>query len=137
AWQQFTLAYCESDNGAHYYFFDQNVQSRSSATMGDRTRYLRQYFSFVRLNARRVGAVSGDSRLDPLAFRNVNGKMVVVVKTTSGAPVTIQRLPPGTYGVTYTTASESFVAGNDIAVGSSGTLQVTMPGAGVITIHQR
>ena len=137
AWQQFTLAYCESDNGAHYYFFDQNVQSRSSATMGDRTRYLRQYFSFVRLNARRVGAVSGDGRLDPLAFRNVNGKMVVVVKTTSGATVTIQRLPPGTYGVTYTKASESFVAGNDIAVGSSGTLQVTMPGAGVITIHQR
>jgi hypothetical protein len=137
AWQQFTLAYCGPDNGAHYYFFDENVQSGSSAVMGDRTRYFRQYFSFVRLNARRIGAVSGDSRLDPLAFRNVNGKVVVIVKTTTGAPVAINRLPPGTYGVTYTTASESFVAGSDIAVGSSGTLRVTMPGAGVITIYQR
>jgi hypothetical protein len=137
AWQQFTLAYCEADNGAQYYFFDQNVRSGSSVVMGDRTRYLRQYFSFVRLHARRIGAVSGDSRLDPLAFRNVNGKVVVIVKATTGAPVAIRNLPPGTYGFTYTTASESFAGGSDIAVSSSGTLQVTMPAAGVLTIHQR
>lgn len=137
AWQQFTLAFCGTDNGAHYYYFNENVQSASSATMGDRTRYFRQYFSFVRLHARRIGAVSGDSRLDPLAFRNVNGKVIVVVKTTTSAPVVIRRLPPGTYGVTYTTAAESFVSASNITVGSSGTLQATMPAAGVITIHQR
>ena len=136
AWQQFTLAYCESDNGAQYYFFDQNAPG-SSATMGHRTRFFRQYFPFVRLNARRIGAVSGDSRLDPLAFRNVDGRVVVIVKATAEAPVQLRRLPPGTYGVTFTTQSQSFASLTDVTVGSSGMLQVTMPDAGVITIYQR
>jgi hypothetical protein len=137
AWQQFTLAYCETDNGAQYYFFDQNIQASSSATMGNRTRYFRQYFPYVRLNARRIGAVSGDSRLDPLAFRNANGRVVVIVKATTGAPVQLRRLPPGTYGATFTTSSQSFIALDDVSVGSSGTLHLTMPDAGVITIFQR
>jgi hypothetical protein len=79
AWQQFTLAYCAPDNGAQYYFFDEAVAS-STVTMGSRTRYFRQYFPFIRLNARRIGAVSGDNRLEPLAFRNADGKVAVVVK---------------------------------------------------------
>lgn len=138
AWQQFTLAFCEDgDNGAHYYFFDENVQGSASVVMGDRTRYLRQYFSFVRLNARRVGAVAGDSRLDPLAFRNADGKFVVVIKTSAATPITLRRLPPGSYGVTFTTASQSFAVLDDVQVGPSGEGQVNMPGAGVITIHQR
>ena len=137
AWQQFTLAYCEADNGAQYYYFDQNVTASSSATMGQRTRYFRQYFSFIRLNARRIGAESGDNRLDPLAFRNVDGRIVVVVKATAGAPVQLRRLPAGTYGATFTTSAQSFVSLADVTVGSSGMLQVTMPDAGVITIYQR
>lgn len=137
AWQQFTLAYCGSDNGAHYYWFDENVQSSSSARMGDRTRYLRQYFSFVRLHARRIGAVSGDSRLDPLAFRNADGRMVVIVKATAGATIQLRRMPPGLYGITFTTSSQSFASLGDVSVGSSGTLQATMPDAGVMTIYQR
>jgi hypothetical protein len=137
AWQQFTLAYCVPDNGAQYYFFDEAVASASSVTMGSRTRYFRQYFPFIRLHARRIGAVSGDSRLDPLAFRNADGGLVVVVKASSEAPVQLRRLPPGTYGVTFTTASQSFVSLADVTVGSSGTLQVTMPDAGVMTIFHR
>ena len=136
SWQQFTLAYCVSDNGAQYYYFDETVAS-SSVRMGSRTRYFRQYFPFIRLHARRIGAVSGDSRLDPLAFRNADGGIAVVVKASSGAPVQLRRLPPGTYGVTFTTASQSFVSLSDVTVGSSGTLQVTMPDAGVMTIHRR
>ena len=136
AWQQFTLAYCAPDNGAQYYFFDQAVAS-SSVTMGSRTRYFRQYFPFIRLHARRIGAASGDSRLDPLAFRNTGGGVVVVVKAASGAPIQLRRLPPGTYGVTFTTSSQSFVSLADVAVNSSGTLQVTMPDAGVMTIYRR
>jgi hypothetical protein len=136
AWQQFTLAYCAPDNGAQYYFFDEAVAS-STVTMGSRTRYFRQYFPFIRLNARRIGAVSGDNRLEPLAFRNADGKVAVVVKAASGAPVQIRRLPPGTYGVTFTTSSQSFVSLADITVDASGTLQATMPDAGVMTIYQR
>lgn len=137
AWQQFTLAYCGADNGAHYYWFDESAQSSSSARMGERTRYFRQYFSFVRLHARRIGAVSGDSRLDPLAFRNADGRIVVVVKASAEASIQVRRLPAGDYGVTFTTSSQSFVSLPDVTVGSSGTLQVAMPDAGVITIYQR
>ena len=137
AWQQFTLAYCAPDNGAQYYFFDQAVVSPSNVIMGSRTRYFRQYFPFIRLHARRIGAVSGDNRLDPLAFRNADGGIVVVVKATTGAPVQLRRLPTGTYGVTFTTSSQSFVSLTDVTVGSSGALQVTMPDAGVMTIYRR
>ena len=136
AWQQFTLAYCAPDNGAQYYFFDEAVAS-STVTMGSRTRYFRQYFPFIRLNARRIGAVSGDNRLDPLAFRNSDGGLAVVVKAANEAPVQLRRLPAGTYGITYTTSSQSFVSLADVTVGSSGTLQVTMPDAGVMTIYRR
>jgi hypothetical protein len=136
AWQQFTLAYCSADDGAQYYRFDQSVPS-ATAVMGDRTRYFRQYFSFIRLNARRIGAVSGDDRLDPLAFRNASGRIVVVVKASAGAPVQLRRLPGGLYGIRFTTASQTFVSLADVSVDSSGILQVTMPDAGVITIYQR
>jgi hypothetical protein len=138
SWQQFVLAWCAtSDNGGHYYRFDQTVQTSSSVTLGGRSRYFRQYFPFIRLNARRIGAASGDSRLDPLAFRNANGRVVVVIKAAEGASMQLRRLPPGSYGVTFTTASQSFVSLGDMNVSASGTLQVSIPAAGVITIHQR
>lgn len=138
SWQQFVLAFCAStDNGGRYYQIDQTVPTAPRVVMGSRTRYLRQYFPFIRFNAQRVSAVSGDSRLDPLAFRNANGKLVVVVAATSAAPVQVGRLPSGTYGVTYTTATQTFVSLPDVVVGASGVLQTSMPAAGVITIHAR
>ena len=138
AWQQFTLAYCSTtDNGSNYYRIDQTVPSSPRVIMNSRTRYFRQYFAFVRLNARRIGAVSGDARLEPLAFRNVNGSYVVVVRSSAPAPVQVRRLPPGTYGITMTTATQTFVSLPDVVVDASGTLQTSIPGAGVMTIHQR
>lgn len=138
AWQQFALAWCATqDNGGHYYRIDQSVPTAPKLILSSRARYLRQYFSFVRLGARRIGAVSGDARLDPVAFRNANGKLVVVVAAAEGAPVQLRHLPAASYGITFTTATQSFVSLPDVAVGSAGTLQVSMPSAGVMTIHQR
>jgi len=138
SWQQFALAFCSpSDGGAEYYRIDQSVPSSPRVLMNSRTRYFRQYFAFVRMNARRVGAVSGDSRLDPLAFRNTNGKYVVIVRASTGAPVQLRRMPPGTYGITVTTASQTFVSLPDVVVGAAGTLQASIAAAGVITISQR
>lgn len=138
AWQQFVLAYCStSDTGGHYYRFDQTVKTSSSVVLSGAARYFRQYFPFIRLNARRIGALTGDARLDPLAFRNANGKVVVVIKVTNGASMQVRRLPAGTYGITYTTGTQSFASLADASVGAAGTLQVSMPSAGVITIYQR
>jgi hypothetical protein len=138
AWQQFALAFCgTTDNGGVYYRIEVTTPTSPKVITNSRTRYLRQYFSFVRLNAVRVGATSGNTVLDPLAFRNTNNKLVVVIKASAGAPVQLRRLPAGTYGVTFTTATQTFASLPDVAVSTAGLLQVTMPAAGVMTIHQR
>ena len=137
SWQQFVLGFCGSDNGGAYYVVNQSNPSSPRIVMADRSRYLRQYFSYIRFNARRIGALSGDSRLDPLAFRNTDGKLVVVVAVASAGPVPLRRLPPGSYGATFTTATQSFVQLPDMQVGTTGTAQLTMPAKGVVTIFAR
>lgn len=137
AWQQFALAFCSSDTGGNYYWVDQSVASSPRVIQASRSRYLRQYFQFIRLGAHRVGAVSGDPRFDPLAFMNASGKLVVVIRATGAGPMELRRLPSGLYGVTFTTANQTFASLPDAVVGSSGSLQVSMPADGVITIFQR
>jgi hypothetical protein len=138
AWQQFTLAFCSpQDAGGTYYRIDQSVPTSPKLILSSRAQFLRQYFSFIRLGSHRIGALSGDSRLDPLGFQNASGKLVVVIEATEGAPVQLRRLPAGSYGITFTTATQTFASLPDVAVTAAGTLQVSMPSAGVITIHQR
>ena len=137
-WQQFTLAFCNPrDDGDTYYRIDQSNPTSPVVVMAGRSRYLRQYFSFVRDNARRIGAVSGESRLDPLAFRNSNGKIAVVILATGAAPVHVRGLPSGTYGVRFTTSTDTFASLPDAVVDAAGALQVAMPAAGVMTIFAR
>jgi hypothetical protein len=136
SWQQFTLAFCLTDRGGAYYVIDQSNPGAPVINMGSRTRYLRQYFSFIRLDAVRVGATSGDSRFDPLAFRNTNGKLVVVVRATSSGTAELRGLPSGTFGVFRTTGSLTFASGQDVTV-VGGAASFTMPAAGVMTIVQR
>jgi hypothetical protein len=138
AWQQFTLAFCGGqDTGGNYYRIDQSNPVSPVVIMGSRTRYLRQYFSFIRQDALRIGAVSGESRLDPLAFRNSNGKIAVVIRATGAAPVHVRGLPPGTYGVRFTTSTDNFASLPDAVVDAAGSLQVAMPASGVMTIFAR
>jgi hypothetical protein len=136
AWEQFTLAYCASDDGSAYYLVNQSNPAAPVVNMGNLTRYLRQYFSFVRLGAIRIGAASGDSRFLPVAFQNPNGKLVVVIQTTGAASFTVRRLPAGAWGATWTTASQTFTSGPDIQMLPAGTT-VNIPAAGVITLVQR
>ena len=51
AWQQYTLAFPTTDNGAQYF---QIVDGRP--VVASRTRYLRQYFHYVRMGAQRLGS---------------------------------------------------------------------------------
>jgi hypothetical protein len=138
AWQQFALAFCNpQDTGGDYYRVDDSNPASPKVILTGRARYLRQYFPFIRLNAQRIGAFSGEPLLDPLAFRNSNGKLAIIIMASNNAPVQLRGLPAGVYGVTYTTDSQSFVAAADVVVGAAGTLVTSMPSAGVITIHQR
>jgi len=130
AWQQFTLAYCTGDNGAQYY-----VVNGNSISMGSRTKLLRQYFKFIRAGAVRVDAQTGNSKFDPVAFKNANGKFVVVVKATGSGSLNVTGIPSGTYGIKYTTDSAYDVDLADVSIASGGAVNASIPGPGVLTVY--
>lgn len=136
SWQQYTIAFCTNDSGAQYYVIDQNA-SPPRLLIGDRTKFLRQYFLFVRRDAVRVGATTTSSQLQPLAFRNANGKFVVVVKAGDGETFSVSGLPAGQYGIKFTTPSQYDVDLADATIAAGEMVSTTIPTSGVITIYQR
>lgn len=138
SWQQFTLAGPASwgpDGGDRYYIVDDSVVTNPIITMGSKTKFLRQYFKFIRAGARRIQALSGTQTFDPIAAINTNGKYVVVVKANAGGSFSVQNLPPGTYGIKYTTMNEFNVDLGDVAVAPGELLSTGIPASGVITIY--
>jgi hypothetical protein len=137
AWQQYTLAYPTSDNGAQYYTIDLSNPSTPRVNMGSRTKFLRQYFKYIRRGAQRIGASADSGDFDPLAFINTDGKYVVVVKANRGGAFSVQGLPAGTYGVKYTTASQYDVDAADQTIVAGQALEASIPDTGVITVFAR
>jgi hypothetical protein len=140
AWQQYVLAgpiSWGSDSGDRYYIIDDTDAANPIITMGSRTKFLRQYFKFIRIGAQRIEALTGNTNFDPVAFINPDGKYVVVVKASSGGNFSIQGLPAGTYGIKYTTVSQYDRDLSDKAVGSGQALSTNIPAAGVISIYAR
>jgi len=136
SWGQFVLAsdIANTDNGSMYFMIS---PSTGAVTYGSRTKFLRQYFKFVRRGARRIGGSSNNANLDPLAFINANGKYVVVVKATAGQSFNIVGMPAGTYGIKYTTSSQYDFNLPDQSIGSGGVVTTNIPAAGVITIYAK
>ena len=140
SWQQFVLAGPVSwgpDSGDRYYIIDDSIVTNPVIIMGSRTKFLRQYFKFIRTGAQRIEALTGNTTFDPLAFINTNGKYVVVVKAGSGGSFSIQNLPAGTYGIKYTTASQYNVDLTDVTITPGQSLSTNITAAGVITIYAR
>ena len=135
AWQQYTLAYCSGDNGGSYYWVDQSNPNNPVVKMGSRTKFLRQYFKFIRSGAVRIGATGDNSNFDPLAFINKNGTYVVVVKASQAGSFTVQGLPAGVYGIKYTTESQYDVNLPSQTIQNGQSLTTSIPGSGVITIY--
>jgi hypothetical protein len=133
AWQQYALAYCDkSDDGYKYYIVNGN-----SFSIGSRTKFLRQYFKFIKPGAFRIGSNSNNGNFDPLAFINPDGKYVVVVDANQGGTMSINGLKPGTYSLKYTTASQYNIDLPDVTVGAGQSLSASIPAAGVITIYAK
>jgi hypothetical protein len=135
AWQQFALAFPTVDNGAQYFVVDRNDPSNPQVRIGSRTKFLRQYFKFVRHGALRLGATSNNEAIDPLCFRNKDGKYVVVIKAGGGGAISIRGLPAGIYGIKYTTNSQYDIDAADATITSGQSLETNIPAAGVITIY--
>jgi O-glycosyl hydrolase len=135
AWQQFTLGFCTNDNGAQYYWIDVSNPNNPSVNRGSKTRYLRQYFKFIRSGAVRIEATGDNANFDPLAFINSDGKYVVVVKANQGGSITIQGLPAGEYGIKYTTNSQYDINLSNQTIQNGQSINTSIPATGVITIY--
>lgn len=130
AWQQYTLAFPTNDNGGHYYGI-----VNGQPVMGDRSRYLRQYFHYVRMGARRVAAQSNSPLDRPVAFQNANGRVVVVIHLGQPDSIEVRGLRPGNYGASLTTSTETGKELGDQVVGSDGRFALAAPATGVLTIY--
>jgi hypothetical protein len=142
AWQQFTLAFgstgTPADTGGNYYnLFLSQTTPQLIVQMGSRTKFLRQYFKFIRAGAQRIEATTSNTNFDPVAFINKDGKYVTVVKASAAGTFTINSLAPGSYGIKYTTASQYNIDYPDQNIVAGQSLTTNIPAAGVITIYAK
>ena len=117
------------------YNIDDSDPARPQVTLSYPTKFVRQYFKFVRARAVRIEATSNSKVFDPIAFMNSDGKFVVVVKAGTVGSFTIQGLPSGTYGIKYTTSLQYNIDLADVTIRAGQALAASIPGRGVITVY--
>jgi hypothetical protein len=137
AWQQYALAGCGRDDGSMYIRVDDTDPTNPKVALASQARLFSQYFRFVRLGAQRIDVATVTNGCDPVAFRNADGGIVLVMRS-SGGSCSATGLPEGVYGVVFSTVSEYDGRLADVTVDSPDeAVTVTMPAAGVVTIHSR
>ncbi|RMF58472.1 MAG: hypothetical protein D6748_08615 [Calditrichaeota bacterium] len=137
SWQQFTLCHPTEDNGAQYYWIDLNSSSQPKVNTGLRTHYLRLYFHYIHRGAHRIGAVTNNPDFDPLAFKNPDGSLVVVIRCFTPGKLSLEHLPEGTYGIVYCGHKRYNVSLPDFYLQAGTALETSVPRSGVITIYQK
>ncbi|MBI4674399.1 MAG: hypothetical protein HY741_22370 [Chloroflexi bacterium] len=114
AWQRFILGddyLCGMCVAGKYYNIDQSDPLDPQVSMVQDSKFLRQYFRFIRKGAVRIQANSTNAAFDPVAFINANGSYVVVVKASASGSFSVQGLPAGTYGIKYTVTVKDATTG--------------------------
>jgi hypothetical protein len=140
SWQQYALAgplTWGDDDGSRYFLVDDKNPARPVIITASRTKFLKQYFKFVRSGAVRVEAITNDQDLDPVAFVNPDKKYVLVIKAAGPGSVSVEDLPAATYGIFYTTAKQYDAALPDVTITQGQTLHASIPDAGALTIFAR
>lgn len=116
AWQQYTLGYPTTDNGAQYY-----VITNGHPVLGSRSLGLRQYFKYIRAGAVRVRGTSDKAAIRSTAYVNTGGGPVVVIHATGTETYGIEGLRPGRYLVTSSSAATPTIG--EVMVGVDGVLR--------------
>ena len=119
------------------YVIDHADPAHPKVLLGDKTKFLRQYYKFVRPGATRIEAASQVAAFDPLAFINPDGGYVVVVKCGAGGEFSIGGLAAGTYGIKYTTAGAFDVDLPDQTIDPGQPVLTAIPQAGVLTVYAK
>jgi len=136
AWAQYRLAAVGTkDAGGVYFGVDAADPHHPKLVMGARTRFLRQYFRYIRRGARRVGTTSSNAAFEPIAFVNADGGFVVVVKADTGGAFAVNGLPPGSYGIAYSTRTDYDVRLPAVRIDRNLALSTSIPAAGVLTLY--
>jgi hypothetical protein len=141
AWQQGVIAGASPggtvDNGMSLYIVDTADPDNPVVEINKKTRILRQYYVYVRPGAVRIDAASADPAFEPLAFVNIGGDYVVVVKVGIGGEIPIKGLPDAEYSATFASAVDYNDYDIDLPVEAfGGVVTVDVPEAGVVTIHE-
>ena len=135
AWSQYGLAYPGAvDNGGSYYLIDDSNRAAPRIIEGVLTKFLRQYFKYIRSGAVRIDADTSDGTFDPVAFINANGSWVVVVKAARGGVFAVDGLAPGRYNATYTTSRDVLVPTGPFSIAPGERVRIGIPENGVLTI---
>lgn len=137
AWQQGTLAGLGNVNeDMALYMVDVTNPAAPAVRVNRKTRLLRQVYRFVRRGAVRVAASSTSGIVQPVAFVNADGGHVLVARATASSSFKINGLPPGTYGINYSTAAEFNVNRPDQTIAPGETISATIPAPGALTVYQ-
>jgi hypothetical protein len=142
SWMQFALAFCGNrdnhESQGVYYHVNQSDPGNPQFYLTNHAKYFRHVFSYVRRDAVRLGATSQNSELlDALAFRNTDGRLIVVVKAADEATFGVTGLKAGTYGINYTSGSQTGVELDSIQLEVNDTLVTSIPGQGLLTIYAK
>ncbi|MEK7264853.1 MAG: hypothetical protein AAB227_02030 [Pseudomonadota bacterium] len=135
AWQQWAIANV-MDNGKYLLVADLTKPKGERLRLSAKTRALAQIWRHARIGDVRVGAISADPSLKPLAFVRPGGGVSVSVITEGAADFTLQGLPPGAYEIEYTTPQALAKTGGTVTVGADGRAHLSIPAKGVITIFR-
>lgn len=134
AWSQYVIAGQRPDRGGAYLLVDGSVPAHMAVQPAAQTRMLRHYFRYIRPGATRIGAASNDDRVNPVAFENPAGGVVVVIKCDEAGAVSVSGLPASNYELTYSTGTISNATLPAVTIAHNGLVRAEMPAAGVMTV---
>lgn len=145
AWTKYALMF-KSDEKFAYVYVDENSGPEPKYGICKQTKYLRQYFKYIRPGALRFEVSTSDPEIDPVAFKNKDGKEVIVVKAEKGEEINIIGLEAGNYGIKYTLGNyhwggvdpkEYDIELDDQTISEGDELRFNLPDQGVATIYQK
>ena len=119
----------------YYYEVDFTDPENPRIRLAQRSRRLAQYFRYIRMGAVRIGATTNVPSKNLVAFRNPDGTHVVIVNAARGCELTIQGLPPASYGIRYTTESKTGRELPSRRIESGEPLSAEIREPGVITFY--
>lgn len=140
SWQQYTITFPysgSSGSGGQYIYVNETTWAVS---LNARTKFLRQYFRYIRRGAVMKGVTNKSSAALGVPFANANGTYIVPIKCSVASNFDVIGLPAGTYCIRYTTGTVSSApSAYDTAlttqtISTGGAVRVAMPAAGIVTV---